>query len=246
LGADGAIWGGEFFLVDPGGLRRAAHLRTFPLPGGDKAAREGRRSAVGLLFEAFGPGLSRMGPLPPLLEFPAGDLGVLEAMCRSGANAPRTSSAGRLFDAAASLLGLRQRSSYEGQAAMELEYAAAPFDTREGYPMPLGGPSGEGPRVLDWGPLLESLLEDARRGVPAGLISARFHNSLAEAIAETALRLGRERVALSGGCFQNRRLSEGVIARLRSKGLSPYWHQRVPPNDGGIALGQAMAAQRLP
>jgi hydrogenase maturation protein HypF len=143
---------------------------------------------------------------------------------------------------------------FEGQAAMELEFALEAVSTDEFYPIPFVATSPAStpssgsllpqPVILDWAQLLEAVLLDYRAGAPMTLVSARFHNALVEAIVAVARRAGVPSVALSGGCFQNRYLTEHVIRRLRQEGFRPYWHQRVPPNDGGIALGQAMAAHR--
>jgi len=162
-------------------------------------------------------------------------------------NSPITSSAGRLFDAVAALVGLRQENRFEGQAAMMLEYAVDEAVT-DAYPLPpLTSPLPAGEIwVLDWGPLLEALLADLRRGVSAGVMAARFHNALVEGMVAVARALGADRVALSGGCFQNRILLERAYRRLTEAGIRVYVHQRIPPNDGGIALGQvAVAAQKL-
>jgi hydrogenase maturation protein HypF len=161
-------------------------------------------------------------------------------MLAQGIHSPLTSSAGRLFDAVAALAGVCPRIRYEGQAAMMLEFALAGIETDEAYSFALhASPS---PAVLDWAPVIEAVMDDRAKGVPAGMISARFHNALVDAIIVVAGRAGVERVALSGGCFQNKYLTERSVTRLREEGFSPYWHQRVPPNDGGIALGQAVAA----
>ena len=163
---------------------------------------------------------------------------------RSGVNSPLTSSAGRLFDGVAALLGLRQIARFEGQAAMELEFAIAGLQTDESYPFEIAcqDQTGGGTMlVADWGPMLKGILLDIKNGLPVGLISAKFHNTLAEIIVAVARRAGQPQVALSGGCFQNRYLTERTDARLAREGFRPYWHQRIPPNDGGIALGQIMA-----
>jgi hydrogenase maturation protein HypF len=183
-------------------------------------------------------------------------------MLERGLNAPVTSSAGRLFDAVASILGIRQHNRFEGQAAMELEFVAE-RDVEERYPVHLllceAGeeadrmpPAASPPRppnrphlpaqILDWGAMIQAILQDVRTGVPASVVSAKFHNSLAEAIVNVAQAVGQERIVLTGGCFQNRVLAERAISRLRLAGFRPYWHQRVPPNDGGISLGQVVAA----
>ncbi|MBI5210557.1 MAG: carbamoyltransferase HypF [Elusimicrobia bacterium] len=238
-GPDGTVWGGEFLLVGEEGFVRAAHWRPFPLPGSEKAVREMRRSAFGLLYALFGGSLPAMEETGALRSFSPAGRGVLFGMCRRGVQAPLTSSVGRLFDAVSCLAGLRDAGAFEGQAAMELEHAADGFDTDERYPLAF---AGEDPVVLDWEPMVRAILADLRGGGAAGLVSARFHNTLAESVVETARRLRQERVALSGGCFQNKRLAETTIARLAAGGFKPYWHQRVPPNDGGIALGQSLAA----
>jgi hydrogenase maturation protein HypF len=172
-----------------------------------------------------------------LADFSKQELPLLRQMLEKKVNAPLTSSAGRLFDAVASLIGLRQQSSFEGQAAMEIEFAVqAGID--EAYPFSLGDDS---PIVINWEPAIRGILEDKRSGKSAGVISAKFHNMLAEAIVAIARKLGEPKVVLSGGCFQNRYLTERTIDRLRQESFRPYWHQRIPPNDGGIALGQVAA-----
>jgi hydrogenase maturation protein HypF len=178
--------------------------------------------------------------------FTGKELEHLKSMLSGGLNSPVTTSAGRLFDAVASLVDLRQRVSFEGQAAMELEFALNGIETDEGYPIVISGAAEQFPLKLDWSLMIRAILKDIETGTRAGVISARFHNALAEAIVEVAKRIGEERVVLSGGCFQNRYLTERAVRRLQAEGLRAYWHQRVPPNDGGIALGQVMAALRWP
>ncbi len=158
-------------------------------------------------------------------------------MLRGGVNAPRTSSAGRLFDAVAALLDIRQMAGFEGQAAMELEFALEGAEVIGPYPFDFaeGG-------VLDWGPMVQAILEDRARGSETGAIARRFHDTLAEIIVAVARRVGEKRVVLSGGCFQNAYLLEQAVTRLVAAGFRVYWPQRIPPNDGGIALGQIMAA----
>jgi hydrogenase maturation protein HypF len=176
-------------------------------------------------------------------------------MLARGLHSPRTTSAGRLFDAVASLLDLRHRVAFEGQAAMALEFICD-RDERGAYPLPLcQNPSEEanGSRnperaryVLDWQPLLEELLADSRRGVGAGIIAARFHNALVEGIVRVAEEAGQRQVALTGGCFQNRLLSERAMSRLAAAGFEVLVHRQVPANDGGLSLGQiTVAAARL-
>ncbi len=239
-GSDGTIWGGEFLKITAEGFERVAHLRTFRLPGGDTAAREPRRCGLGVLHAMFGDELfAKRARLKPMRAFSKGELGTLRQMLARCVNCPLTSSAGRLFDAVASIVGLRQRASFEGQAAMELEFALDEGVTDEAYEMPLGADG-----VIDWAPAVRAILSDMRRPRSAAEISAKFHNALVETIVAVARRTGEACIALSGGCFQNKVLTERAIRRLREEGFRPFWHQRVPPNDGGIALGQIAGAAR--
>ena len=165
-------------------------------------------------------------------------------MLDTGFRSPLTTSAGRLFDAVASLLDLRQRSSFEAQAAMKLEYVADP-DVRDAYPVEVTG-SLEG-LMVDWGPTIHAVLDDSCRGTDASIVSARFHNAMVQAIVEVARAVAEPTVALSGGCFQNRLLTERARQRLMDAGFRVLVHRRVPANDGGISLGQVAvaAAQRI-
>jgi hydrogenase maturation protein HypF len=253
-GTDGTIWGGEFFLVTKNACERVAHLRPFRLPGGDKAVKEPRRAAIGLLYEIFGGAAFEMRYLPPFQELSAIGTSALKGMLQRKLNSPLTSSAGRLFDAVASLVGLRQTIRFEGQAAMELEFAIGGIETDEAYQLRIGdcglqiekaeGGKRKAEMILDWQPMVEMILADVKNGVSAGKISAKFHNALAEGVVAVAKIFGFNRVAISGGCFQNRYLTERVVRRLHEEKFLPYWHQRVPTNDGGIALGQIVAALR--
>lgn len=242
LGLDGTIWGGEFFRVTGDNVERVAHLRPFRLPGGDQAVKEPRRAAVGLLYELFGAGAMSRTELPCVQALSLIERSALVGMLDRDLNSPFCCSVGRLFDAVASLVGLRHESRFEGQAAMELEYALEGIETTEHYDLSLAAAGSA--TVLDWSPLVAAVIADRQRGMAIGVISAKFHNALAEAIVAVAERIGESRVALSGGCFQNRYLTGRTVARLRAAGFQPYWHQRVPPNDGGIALGQIVAARR--
>ena len=239
-GPDGTIWGGEFLLVGKAGWRRVAHLRPFSLPGGEAAAREPRRAALGLLFEAFGEAAFAMTDLPPVAAFTAAERGVLLAMLTRRVNAPRTTSAGRLFDGFAALCGLRQHASYEGQAAAEFEGAAGRRAGAGRSVFPVRKMAAQdGVHIVDWQPALERALAELRSGGRPGAVAAAVHDGLAAAIAAVAARIGERRVLLTGGCFQNARLTAAAVAALRSAGCVPEWHRRVPPNDGGLALGQA-------
>lgn len=237
-GLDGTIWGGEFLRVTPDGFERVAHLRPFRLPGGEQAMREPRRAALGLLYEFLGEEAFTLARLPTPGAFSETELRTLRQMLARGVNAPLTSSVGRLFDAVASLLGLRQVAGFEGQAAMEVEFAADTSVTDDAYELSLSD------GVWDWTPLMHDLLRDIDQQIPTATIAAKFHHALVEGIVAVARAVGEECVALTGGCFQNKRLTERAVKRLAEEGFRPYWHQRVPPNDGGIALGQVLAAAR--
>jgi len=238
FGPDGTVWGGEFFVVEPGTCRRIACLRPFRLPGGERAVREPRRAALGMLH-VLDPELRFCG-LAPLEEFPPAELGLLQTMLERGLRSPWTSSAGRVFEAVAALLGLRQRNLFEGQAAMELEACL-----EEGTP--IGRVPGldlvEGDLVhLDWAPLLKHLLQGLGNGRSRSDLAMEFHLAMAGGITSVARRVGLARVVLSGGCFQNRVLTRIVVSQLHREGFQPFWHKVLPPNDGGLAAGQAYAA----
>ncbi len=237
-GLDGTIWGGEFLLSHGDDFERVARLRQFRLPGGETAIKQPARPALGMLFEMWGDRTFERGDLAPIRSFSTSELAVIHQTLKRGFNAPVTSSAGRLFDAVASLIGLRQRLAFEGQAAMELEFAVQPGISAE-YSF---GIEDGAPFVVNWQPLIEEILADIRSECEPGVIAAKFHNTLAGIVVAVARRIAEPAVVLTGGCFQNRHLTERCVGRLRAAGFRPYWHQRVPPNDGGIALGQIIAA----
>jgi hydrogenase maturation protein HypF len=195
-----------------------------------------------LLYELLGDEAFHRTELRPIAALSSSERATLKAMLARRLNSPLCSSMGRLFDAVASLAGLRQATRFEGQAAMELEFALGGTTTDAAYDFPLLPLCS--PPVLDWSQMVEGILTDCRNGVAIPEISAKFHNALAEAVVRVATDLKYPRVALSGGCFQNRYLTERTVRRLRAEGFQPYWHQQVPPNDGGIALGQILAARR--
>ena len=237
-GTDGTIWGGEFLLADRASFSRLAHVGLFHLPGGEAAIREPVRILAGLLASE----LSIPQDLVPLL----GEYGEqyrlwLEAVAK-GINSPRTSSAGRLFDAAAAAVGFTRRVTFEGEAAMWLEGIA---DTEE-YGTYAYLYDESDPLVINPSSLILEVARDILSGTPREKVAARFHNSMAQMIAWTIVRLsvqtGITTVGLSGGCFQNRLLTERSLEALVAKGLSVLLHQDVPPNDGGLATGQAVAA----
>ncbi len=242
-GSDGTIWGGEFLAVDGSRYRRAAHLLQFRLPGNEAAVREPRRAALGALHTAFGAEALAMTDLHPVAALAPTERQLLATMLDRGVNSPWTSSAGRLFDAVASILGLRQKSSFEGEAAMAVEFAAE----RAMNAATLVPPSiakQTRPLVIDWQPTLAALVSATRSGVSAEDLAAAFHDALVDAIIAVARHVGIGRVLLTGGCFQNALLTERAVAKLSDAGFEPYWHHRIPPNDGGLAVGQAAFAAR--
>ncbi|PJF35509.1 MAG: carbamoyltransferase HypF [Candidatus Thermofonsia Clade 1 bacterium] len=249
-GTDGTIWGGEFLQVTAQAFKRIGTWRAFPLIGGEAAAREPRRSALGALWQMYGCALPEwLSDLPTLRAFSAAELSILRQALQRGLNAPYTSSVGRLFDAVASLLDLNQRMSFEGQAAMRLEFAAleAAPNTDESYPFEvttITTVNGESVRIIDYAQVFEAIMREWRQGVSVADIARRFHQTLCAVILAQARAAALERVALCGGCFQNRLLLAGAVAALRRADFVPFWSAQVPPNDGGIAYGQAIAARR--
>ena len=238
-GPDGAIWGGEFLVAGYARCERRAHLRYVPLAGGDAAVREPWRAALGYLTDTFGAAV-------PFHAAPEERVRVVRRMIATGLNTVRTSSCGRLFDAVASLMGLRQQVNFEGQAAIELE-AIAEDGNLDRYPY---GIDGTGPWEVDFRPAIEQIVREVSTGQARAAMAAKFHNTLAHATVEVCRRIAQEaalrRVCLSGGTFQNVRLLGAVAGGLRASGLEVFLHAHVPPNDGGIALGQAaIAAESL-
>lgn len=237
-GRDGTLWGGEFLSVtDRQGFERVAQLRSFPLPGGEIAAREPRRAALGLLYAAFGDRVFELEN-PVLYAFQPQELTLLQTLLQRQVNTPLTSSMGRLFDAVAALVGLCQRTTYEGEAALGLEAAIAGYSTVEVYPYRLVTQNNR--LVVDWAPMVTAILADAP--TPVSLVAARFHNTLIEVIVAVAERVGLPQVVLTGGCFQNRYLLTGALRALRTAGFQPYGHRQLPANDGGLAAGQILGA----
>ena len=310
------LWGCELLWLEPGGARRLASLRPFPLPGGERAVREPRRSALGLLWAAGL--LEHPGAAALRAAFQPGEIQLLSQAMQSGCNSPWCSSAGRLFDAVASLLDLVQIASHDSHAGLLLQAVAAQAPADAGaYPLAWhshgGGPDGataatqgaagaaptgltdrtltgaateqltlatvvameqppgttavampgtrpaaEPPSMprLDWQPLLSALLDDIASGYSQELCAARFHAGLVQGLAIAVTQLGwpltarpseepaNPAVVLAGGCFQNRLLLEGLIAALRQRGLRPFWGERIPLNDGGLAAGQILALQQ--
>ena len=240
MGSDGTLWGGELLVADLSGFRRVGHLRAVPLPGGNQAIREPWRMALVWTAAAMGRGAAERYGAGVDDRWPA----VLALS--EHPDTPATTSAGRLFDAVAGLLGLRSRVTYEAQAAIELEACAAgvPLSAQPGYE--LSSARDDEGLVLDPSPLLARVMADRDAGVPLPLIAASFHDGLARGVAAAAAELARseglDTVALSGGVFQNARLTAAVAGELQAGGLEVLVHERVPPNDGGISIGQAGVA----
>jgi hydrogenase maturation protein HypF len=237
-GTDGTLWGGELLIADLAEFERAGHLEAVPMPGGAAAVREPWRMAAAYLDAIYGDQVPDLAVVRRQRERWA----AMVSLARTGTNAPRTSSAGRLFDAVASILCGRDTVGYEGQAAVELERRVDRHETG-GYAVTVQ----EGPTLLiNGGDLVQAAVKDLANGVGHGRIAARFHNGLARAIIQSVHvlrdRTGLKTVALSGGVFQNTILLERVLTGLERTDLRVLVHSRVPPNDGGISLGQAVVA----
>lgn len=231
FGLDGTVWGAEALRCEGSQFSRVGSIRPFRLPGGDRAVREPRRSALGLLWE-LDPDLARQ--LAPQW-FSAAELKSLAAMLERGLQSPLATSIGRLFDAVSALCHLGTSASFEGQAAMALQFAADE-NCDVAYPMPIVDGRG------DWGPMVRAILADLAAGQPIGRISARFHNALADWAVATARQVGLPQVILSGGCFQNALLTNRVRNALLKDEFEVFLPRQVPPGDGGIALGQIAVA----
>ncbi|MCB9452881.1 MAG: carbamoyltransferase HypF [Anaerolineaceae bacterium] len=235
-GTDGTIWGGEFLVADYAGFERPAYLKPVRLPGGDAATRKPARIGLSYLLAS---GVPPEDDLPPLVALSEKERHTVTIQSERGLNAPLTSSVGRLFDAVSALLDICQVATYEGQAAIELEAAVAP-DEPGAYPFTMDG--GQ----VDSAPAIQGVVVDWRAGVSPAVIAARFHNSVAAMIRDVCLELearyGLHEVALSGGVFQNVTLLGKTLPLLREAGFTVYTHRLVPPNDGGLALGQAVIA----
>ncbi|MDE2027606.1 MAG: carbamoyltransferase HypF [Candidatus Omnitrophica bacterium] len=238
-GDDSTIWGGEFLLTEGVDYQRFGHLCTFALPGGESAVREPRRSALGLLFQLCGGHWEEYKDLPSVLAFKEKELAIIQQMIKKGINTPKTSSMGRLFDGVASLAGLCQQASFEGQAAMALEFQATQEEVNTYAFQLLKSSPGW---LVDWSGIIKGVIADIREDKSPALISTRFHQTLVEIIVDIARAAGLPDTVLSGGCFQNRWLLEHAVRRLRQEGFQPHWPIQAPVNDGGISLGQIFIA----
>jgi hydrogenase maturation protein HypF len=241
-GTDGTIWGGEFLVGGYRGFQRRGHFAQLRMPGGDAAVKEPYRMALSALYSLHGDRLFDQ-PLPVVSEVAQADRPLFLKMLEKGINSPFTSSCGRLFDAVSALIGVRSRISYEGQAAIELEALAEQGGEVEPYPYRVQEEWGQ---VLDFAPAVAAICADLAGGRSRADIARAFHRTVARGVLDVCRRLKREtgyvRVVLSGGVFQNRLLTEEVADLLADEGFKVYCHRLVPPNDGGLALGQAAIA----
>jgi hydrogenase maturation protein HypF len=242
-GSDGQIWGGEFLTADFTSFERRAHFRYIPLAGGDAAVRQAWRPALSWLQQAYGADIPQ--DLPLFQQVRERDTTLVASMLKRGINSVMTSSSGRLFDAVASILGIRQEATFEGQAAIELEMATqSGIDDSYDFDIEAGDIS-----QIDMRPAIRAIVNDLHNRVSSSVIASRFHNAIATVIADMCSRIRQSehlnRVCLSGGTFQNMYLLQRTVGNLRKLGFEVFLHSMVPPNDGGIALGQAVIANEI-
>ncbi|MBN1378797.1 MAG: carbamoyltransferase HypF [Gammaproteobacteria bacterium] len=237
LGDDGTAWGGEFMLADLQGYKRLGFLLPFPLPGGDQAARDSRRSLLGALHVVSHGDQELARQLLPENIFSRMELHTFTTMLERNVNIVQTSSAGRLFDAASSLLNLSQQNRFEGESAMALQFAAQTSTDNTVIELPQ---IKQGDYiVIDWRPLLLRMTEGRRHNEPVNKLAMLFHLTLVKAIVDYVATIPGYPVVLTGGCFQNRLLLQLTIEALQQREIKVYWPQQIPANDGGIAFGQA-------
>jgi hydrogenase maturation protein HypF len=255
MGADGNIWGGEFLVADCRSFRRAGHLEYLPLPGGAAAIKRPYRIAIGYILTLLGENAlnaviaseAKQSQLASSGQITEVEVEIIKRQIERKINSPLNSSMGRLFDAMSALLGIKCEIDYEGQAAVELEMAAHEEDyahVQESYPYCIAAEEGVG--VVRLGDMLSAVIEDFHQDVSKGMISVKFHNTVAQMINEMCRLIadatGIEQVALSGGVFQNRLLLRNTVSLLESNGFRVFTHKQVPCNDGGVSLGQAVIA----
>ena len=249
-GPDGTIWGGEWLACEAGNpsYRRVACFRGFPLPGGEAAIRRPARTAIGILWEVFRERAFTYGAVTDRLGIKKREMRILEKMLIRRLRTPATSSAGRLFDGVAALLGLGTEISFEGQAAMRLEYLAERSEYSGSYSFDFlkaarnGNPELYPEIVVDWVPMMREILADIEAETPPAGIARKFHNTLARMVTAVARKNPGLPVMLTGGCFQNKLLYETVADFLENEGIAVYGHRDIPPNDGGLSSGQILAA----
>jgi hydrogenase maturation protein HypF len=243
-GADGNIWGGEFLVADRREFSRRAHFRYLPMPGGDKAPKEPYRMALSYLFDTFGEGMLAKHP-DFFKRFPERNIALITKMIKNKIHSPITSSCGRLFDAVSSIIGVRDYITFEGEAAVELEMMAEE-GCQDSYSFEI---RDKGVYLIEPSSVIVQVVEDLYNNVSRARISAKFHNTVARIILDVCERIrkdeGLPRVALSGGVFQNLFLLRKSLMLLEKQGFEAYIHRIVPPNDGGISLGQVVVASNL-
>jgi len=242
FGSDGQIWGGEVLFADLSSFKRAAHLDYVSLPGGDAAAKFPWRMALSYLHKSYGESLFQL-PIKFLRNLKQQDANIVLQMITKRINSPLTSSCGRLFDAISSLIGLRHKIAYEGQAAVELEMCQ---NLNENGRYPWGIEEKNGHLILLTSKIIRGVVEDIKKGFSRGIISRRFHNTLIDMFTAICVMLreksGIDQVAMSGGAFQNVTLLTNLTRSLTSNGFKVFTHRLVPTNDGGLSLGQAVCA----
>ena len=241
-GDDGSLWGGEFLVADYKGFKRAGHFDYVPLPGGVAAIKRPYRMALSYLYTLLGEDFDLAGL--PLASVDAAEAEIVKQQLKKGINSPLTSSAGRLFDAVSALVGVRGEIDYEAQAAIELEMIAADAGDAKAYPFVIK--SEDGVALVRLSELWSALMSDVGKKTPVPVISLKFHRTMAEITAAVCRLISKDtgikRVALSGGVFQNRLLLRLTLAALKRDGFEVISHRLVPPNDGGVSLGQAVIA----
>lgn len=236
-GLDNTIWGGEFFYITDTKIERIASFLPFPLLGGNKAILEPRRIALALLNQAYKDLENLPANLNIIDSFSPQELKLFKTMVQNKLNTPLTSSVGRLFDGIASLLGIIDKVTFEGEAAMQLEFLINDYKTQEFYPFNWEYISNSC-SYIDWKTMIKNIIEDYLLKKSLSLIASKFHLTLVEIIKTIAIKIGVKNVVLSGGCFQNKYLLENTIICLDNEKFSPYWSQKIPINDGGLAVGQ--------
>lgn len=242
FGTDGSIWGGEFLIARPDSFERAAHFKYAAMPGGEMAVKEPWRMAIAYLYEVYGKKLFDLN-MGLLQRIGKGKAEKIVQMIEKGINSPLTSSAGRLFDGVSALAGVKDIAVYEGEAAIELEKAAAE-NVKESYGFDVSKKDGE--LIISWDDIIKGVVKDLISKTPASIISSKFHNAMADLIVNTCAVLreetGLKRAALSGGVFQNRYLLKRSVTGLKKRGFEVFTHNKVPPTDAALPLGQAIAA----
>ncbi len=248
FGSDGCIWGGEILVCSETDFERKAHLSYIPMPGSEKAVLEPWRMAVSWLYRAYGPAFVDMA-VPAIAGRETESLTFVQRMIDKDLNCPLTSSSGRLFDAVSSILGIRHAITFESQAAMELEAVSRPDIDMTGYDVAFSDDPGGGPFTINGLPLIKGVAEDTMKGEPRETTAAKFHRTFVDMFVEAADRICRQtalkRVVLSGGVFNNALVFDNMHKALEKRGLTVYTHTKVPAGDGGISLGQAVAAGEM-